>query len=133
MIAFQHTSEIILLFMRSATIDDRIWRHFCFKENTDVCQLNRIHLYYCLSLKTNVISTSKEQSFSISSSVIYVIQIWINQFVHYFDPEMLSYRNGSPLMTFVLIRYVVSRNGVTWHHLASYFNTNAIRLQINLW
>jgi hypothetical protein len=101
---------------------------FVFKEDTVLLQLSGMHLFYCVSVKTNVISTSNKQVPCISTSVISVIQNWIKEFVHYFVPEMLSYRIECPLMTLVLIRYVVLCNGSKSLHSACYFNTNTIRL-----
>ena len=83
-------------------------------------------IYCTVSSKTNVTSTSSKQVPCINSSVISLIQNWIKEFVHYFVPEMLSYRSESPWMTLVLIRYVVLCNGNKSLHFACYFNTIAI-------
>jgi hypothetical protein len=79
-------------------------------------------IYYTVSLKTNVISTSSKQVPCINISVISVIQNWIKEFLHYFVPEMLSYRSESLWMTLVLIRYVVLCNGIKSLLFACYFN-----------
>jgi hypothetical protein len=115
--------------MSSATTGYSVWSHVLFKKGHRSLSTLKIAYVYCVPLKTNVISTSNEQVACINSSLISVIQNSVQEFVHYFVPEMLSYRNKAPWMTLILIRYVymVLCNEMKSLHSACYFNTNTIR------